>query len=64
MVNKKKAFKVALISALAVGVIHYFAHMWIAPKLFPTTNPVMVVGITVVLAVFLIGYYGMIGGKD
>jgi hypothetical protein len=48
------------LSAIGVGVMHYLGHMYIAPKWFPTADPVIVVGATVVLSTFLIAYIGMI----
>jgi len=56
----QRELKAAGLSAIAVGVMHYLGHMYIAPKWFPTADPVMVVGTTVVLSTFLIAYWGMI----
>lgn len=58
MVSRNRALMVAFWSALAVGLIHYIAHTYIA-GLFPSMNPVLVVGIVVFLSVFLIGFFGM-----
>lgn len=55
MVSKKKALKASLISALVVGAIHYLAHYLGAS--------VPVVGGVVVLSVFVIGYFGMVGWR-
>jgi hypothetical protein len=58
MVNKKKALKVSLLSAGAVGIVHYVGHL-LAPTILPN-NQVLFVGSVVVLSVFGIGYFGMI----
>ena len=56
----KRELKAAGFSAILVGIFHYLGHSYIAPKWFPTADPVMVVGATVVLSTFLIAYIGMI----
>ena len=55
-----RELKAAGLSAIGVGVFHYLGHMYIAPKWFPTADPVIVVGATVVLSTFLIAYIGMV----
>lgn len=56
MVSKKKALWIAGGSALIVGVVHFLAH-----KIFMgNPNVVTYVGLTVVVTVFIIGYFGMV----
>ncbi len=56
----KRELKAAGISAVVVGFFHWLGHTYIAPNWFRNSDPVIVVGATVVLSTFLIAYWGMI----
>ena len=59
MVEKKKAFIVSGLSALAVGVVHYLAQKTVSMVITNTEIQTLVVVGVVVLTVFGIGYIGM-----
>lgn len=54
MVDKKKAFTVSLISAIAIGGAVYFV-----PSMIKDVPVYMIAGVTT----FLVGYFGMIWGN-
>ena len=57
MVTKKKALQVSGISAIIIGAVHGIAHMVF--KTQPIEQQIIYVGISVVVSVFGVAYYGM-----
>ena len=56
--KKQKALTISIFSALTVGLVHYIAHHTFNHTALMGSN-IQLVGITVVVAVFLISYIGM-----
>lgn len=60
MVTKKKALITSVTSAAVIGIVHYIAHKVFSNPALIQSN-IQAVGITVVISVFLISYFGMRG---
>lgn len=58
MVTTKKALIYSTISALIIGAVHYIAHQTFNNPALMASN-IKAVGITVVIAVFLVSFIGM-----
>lgn len=62
MVKTKTALIVSAISALIIGAVHYTAHRIFTPSAITSvslTDVVSKVGITVVIATFIVAFVGM-----
>jgi uncharacterized membrane protein YoaK (UPF0700 family) len=59
MVKTKKAFFASIISSFIVGAIYYIANTYVFNNPALAQSNITMVGITVVVSVFLLSYFGM-----